>query len=83
MMNCWHWPPPPGSLVEEAQSVLASELRRRNLTVPIPTSITSQSPHRNRPVANFFRTVGSLVLNLAIAIFGTAIAEEEFATRRP
>lgn len=71
----------PSSLVEEAQLVLATELRRRNLAVLIPTSITSQSPHRNRPVANFSRTVGSLLLNLAIAVFGTAIIESSIWSR--
>lgn len=65
-----------GSLADEAQSLLAAELRRRNLEAPISTSIETKT-HRlwDRPIAKFFRVVGTLLLNLGVAIFGTGSIE--------
>ena len=67
----------PDSLVEEARPLLADELRRRNLDVqPIPTSFDSQKTRNlGSTVAKFSRTVGEFLLNLCIALFGTAMIE--------
>jgi len=65
----------PNSLTEAAQSVLASELLRRNvaLTKASPTEIKTEQSHQR--IAKLLQAAGALVLNLAIAIVGTAVIE--------
>jgi hypothetical protein len=62
------------ALVDEARPVLADELRRRNITVKLSATERS-TPRNNSRVLKFLRLVGTFVLNLVIAIFGTAIVE--------
>ena len=67
----------PESLVEEARPILADELRRRNLVVqPGTAEVEHQTSNlRNTAVGKFFRAVGTFLLNVAIAVFGTAMIE--------
>jgi hypothetical protein len=62
-----------GALVDEARSVLADELRRRNVTVKL--SAAERGTPRNNLLALKLLLLGTFVLNLVIAIFGTVIVE--------
>jgi hypothetical protein len=65
------------SLVEEARPILEGELRRRSLVgQPIPTETEHHNPSfRDTAVGKFLRTVGVFLLNLLVAVFGTAMIE--------
>lgn len=67
----------PESLVDEARCVLSEELRRRNLDVQaVPSGIEGQTANfRNSSLVRCLRTVGTYGLNVAAAIFGTAMIE--------
>lgn len=60
------------ALIDEA--VLADELLRRNITVKPPATERS-TPKKNSRVVSLLRLLGAFVLNLVVAIFGTAIVE--------
>ena len=62
------------ALVDEARPVLVDELLRRNITVK-PPATERGTPQNNSRVVTLLRLVGAYVLNLVIAIFGTAIVE--------
>jgi hypothetical protein len=63
-----------GALVDEARPVLADELRRRNITVKL-SAAERGTPRNNLRALNLLLLVGTFVLNLVIAIFGTVIVE--------
>ncbi len=62
------------ALVDEARPVLADELLRRNITAKLSATERS-TPQENSRAVKLLRLVGTFVLNLVIAIFGTAIVE--------
>lgn len=62
------------ALVDEARPVLADELLRRNITVK-PSGTERSTPRSNSRALKLLRLVGTFVLNLMIAIFGTSIVE--------
>ena len=62
------------ALVDEARPVLADELLRRNITVK-PSGTERSTPRNNSRVLKLLRLVGTFVLNLVIATFGTSIVE--------
>jgi hypothetical protein len=67
----------PDSLVEQARPILAEELRRRALVIqPALRTVGEQAPNLSstaavKPIRTFF----AFLLNLATAIFGTALLE--------
>jgi hypothetical protein len=62
------------ALVDEARPVLADELRRRNITVKLSANELSTA-RSNSWILKLLRLIGTFLLNLVIAIFGTAIVE--------
>jgi hypothetical protein len=65
----------PDSLLEEARTVLADELRRRNIAVMKSSDPQKTSAPRNTAINKSLRFLGAFALNLAIAIFGTTAVE--------
>ena len=61
------------ALLDEARPFLADELLRRNITVPPATE--RSTPQKDSQVVKLLRLLGAFVLNLVLAIFGTAIVE--------
>lgn len=59
----------------EARPVLAEELRRRDITVTKPSPTEEVTAQRNTKARRLLGVVGSFVLNLAIAFFGTTVVE--------
>jgi hypothetical protein len=65
----------PDCLLEEARTVLADELQRRNIAVTKPSDPEKTSAPRNTAINKLLRFVGAFALNLAIAILGTTVVE--------
>jgi hypothetical protein len=63
------------SLVEEARTVLADELLRRNIAVIKPSGVERTDAPTNSAISKLLRFVGAFALNLAIAILGTTVVE--------
>lgn len=65
------------SLLEEARSILEDELRRRDLVgKPAPTEAERHVPSQLDAAARkFLHPVGVFLLNLIVAVFGTAMIE--------
>jgi hypothetical protein len=62
------------ALVDEARSVLAEELLRRNINVE-PSATERSTPQTNSMVVKRLRLIGAFLSNLAIAVLGTTIVE--------
>ena len=64
------------ALVDEARPILADELLRRNITVKLSAAVQS-SPQKDSRAVKLLRFVGSLLINLTVAVIGTAILDTE------
>jgi hypothetical protein len=64
------------ALVDEARPVLADELLRRNIMVKLSAAVRS-SPKKDSGAVKLLRLVGSLLINLTVAVIGTGILDTE------
>lgn len=64
------------SLLDEARPILGKEIRRRNLVAPLPTEVQSNAAGLGEStIGSFGRAFGAYWLNIAVAVFGTAVFE--------